>query len=141
MFYSPTCQYALRALINLAVNEGKGPVSGMKIAEEEKIPKQFLAKILHDLRNRGLVLTSKGPKGGYQLGKPAMGITINDVVEAIDGKIELNSFCVLGLDNCEDDEGCELHLLWKKFRIDYMDIVCRMTLDVAAVTVERKRGR
>lgn len=141
MIYSPTCQYALRALIYLAAHEGTGPAQGNVIAREETIPKQFLAKILHTLRNKGLVSTTKGPGGGYQLSRSAKKITINNVVEAIDGKVNLNDMCVLGLDKCSDEESCALHEHWKGFRKDYIDIISTMNLKQAAASVELKRKK
>ena len=139
MIYSPTCQYALRALIYLAAHEGAGPALGNDIATEEKIPKQFLSKILHTLRNKGLVVTTKGPGGGYQLSKAAAKISINDVVEAVDGKIDLNNICVLGLDKCSDKESCALHERWKQFRTNYLNVISKMNLNQAALAVDRKR--
>jgi Rrf2 family iron-sulfur cluster assembly transcriptional regulator len=139
LIYSPTCQYALRALIYLAGHESGGPALGTDIAKEEGIPEQFLSKILHTLRNKGLVVTTKGPGGGYHIARSAEKITINDVVEAIDGKIDLNNVCVLGLDRCSDMEGCALHQHWKQFRKEYIEVISTMNLKQAASTVERKR--
>ncbi len=139
LIYSPTCQYALRALIYLASHETEGPVLGTDIASSEDIPKQFLAKILHALRNKGLVVTTKGPGGGYQIALSAEKITINDVVEAIDGKIDLNNVCVLGLDKCSDQESCALHQHWKLFRKEYIEVISTMNLKQAALAIDRKR--
>lgn len=139
LIYSPTCQYALRALIYLASKEGGGPSLGTDIAKGESIPKQFLSKILHSLRNKGLVVTTKGPGGGYQIARSAEKITINDVVEAIDGKIDLNNVCVLGLDKCSDKESCALHQHWKLFRKEYIEVISTMNLKQAASAVDRKR--
>ena len=90
MVFSPTSQHALRALIYLATHQDAGPSLGRTIAEEEQIPRQFLSKILHSLRNAGLVKSTMGPGGGYELSRPAKKIMVEDVVEAIEGPLRLD---------------------------------------------------
>lgn len=139
MLYSPTCQYALRALIYLASQKNADPVLGRKIAEDEGIPKQFLSKILHLLRNKGLIITTKGPGGGYRLARPAQRISLGQVVEAIDGKMDISQRCILGLDKCSDEESCALHDQWKKFQKQYLSTIKGLNLEQAATTLKRKR--
>lgn len=139
MIYSPTSQYSLRALIHLALKEGKGPVLVRDIAEIEAIPKQFLSKILHGLRNKGLVISTKGPGGGYQLARPATKITVREVIETIEGDQDLSKRCILGLDACNDKLPCALHDSWKVFRTQYTSVIGVVTLAEAAKTLGAKR--
>jgi len=140
VLFSPTAKHALRATIHLAAREGNGPVLGRSIAEAEQIPKPFLSKILHDLRVKGLVKTTKGPGGGYELARPARDVKVMEVVEAIDGPLELTSTCILGLDECNEEAPCALHDSWHAFREQLQSSVIDLTLNDAAATLLRKRG-
>ena len=98
MIHSPTCQHALRALIYLAEKNSPGPVLVREIADKSRVPRQSLAKILHALRNKGLVRSTKGPGGGYRLARAGESMRVVEVIEAVDGHVELRKACVLGLD-------------------------------------------
>ena len=139
MIFSPTCQYALRALIYIATHENAGPILGRAIAESEDIPRQFLSKILHSLRNSGLVESTMGPGGGYELSKPARDITLREVVAAIDGPHVFSDTCVLGLDECNDRNSCALHDQWKQFKERLQKSISTLTLEQAAATLVKKR--
>lgn len=132
MIYSPTAQYALRAALHLAKRYGEGPVLGRNIAEAEEIPPSFLPKILHSLRACGLVLTRKGRGGGYQLATDPKKVRIRQVVECIDGPIDFETICVLGLPECSGVNSCALHEHWGRIRKDFEDNIDKQTLaDVA----------
>lgn len=139
MIFSPTSQHALRALIYLATHIEDGPILGRTIAEAEKIPRQFLSKILHSLRNEGLVKSTMGPGGGYQLALPADKITVERVVESIEGPLQLDRTCILGLDRCSDRTPCALHDKWKEFRENLAQSIHQISLEDAAAMLERKR--
>jgi Rrf2 family protein len=139
MIHSPTCQHALRALIYLAEKNAPGPVLVREIADAAGVPRQSLAKILHGLRNKGLVRSTKGPGGGYQLARAGGEMRVMEVIEAIDGRVELDKSCVLGLDVCTDTASCALHDVWKLFRENYVATISTMTLRDAAEALKRKR--
>ncbi|NNE08635.1 MAG: Rrf2 family transcriptional regulator [Gemmatimonadetes bacterium] len=128
MIYSPTAQYALRAALHLARRYGEGPTLGRSIAEAEEIPPSFLPKILHSLRACGLVKTRKGRGGGYQLAISPDRIRIRQVVECIDGTIDFETICVLGLPECSGVDSCALHDHWKRIRRDFEKNIDRQTL-------------
>jgi len=139
MIHSPTCQHALRALIYLAHRNAPGPVLVREIAEAAHVPKQSLAKILHSLRNKGLVRSTKGPGGGYQLARSGNEMTVIEVIEAVDGAVDLSRTCILGLNRCNDTASCALHDYWKLFREQYFSTISLMSLAQAADALERKR--
>ena len=140
MVHSPTCQHALKALIFLAEKDSPRPVLVREIAAASGVPRQSLAKILLSLRNRGLVRSTKGPGGGYQLARPASRMHVVEVIEAVDGHIDLRKACVLGLDQCTDVESCALHNVWKIFRENYYATVSTMTLQDAANALKGKHA-
>lgn len=139
MILSPTCKQALRALIYLAGREGRGPIQIREVALSEGIPHPFLAKILHSLRNRGFVRSTKGPGGGYELSRPANMIKICEVMEAIDGVLNLDDVCILGLDRCDEEACCALHEPWKAFRESFATTIGQLSLKEAAATLTDKK--
>jgi len=85
MIYSRSTEYAIRALVPLAEAPGGRYTMVKTIAEQEKIPTHFLAKILQQLARKGLLKSSKGPLGGFSLNLPPEDIRLLDIVEALDG--------------------------------------------------------
>jgi len=139
MLFSSTCQHALRALVYLSVHQDRWPILVREIAAAESIPRPFLSKILHDLNKKGLLASSKGPGGGYGLARPPSQIQIREIIEAIDGPLDVDTGCVLGLDECSDDAPCALHDFWKPFRAQYKDAMNGLSLADAALTLSKKR--
>lgn len=85
---SAKTDYAIRAALELAcAPAANGPVTAEKIAEAQDIPLRFLLNILADLRRSGLVTSRRGTEGGWWLARPADGITVADVIRAIDGPL------------------------------------------------------
>jgi Rrf2 family protein len=81
--------YALRAVAELAASEGGAdrPVTAERIATGQGIPSKFLESILLQLRRAGIVVSQRGPEGGYWLARPAKEISLADVIRAIDGPL------------------------------------------------------
>jgi Rrf2 family protein len=103
--------YALRAMIYLAQLDPTQRAATSQIAEEQKIPPSFLAKIISQLSIAGLIHTSRGARGGVSLARTPEEISILEVVEAIDGPIALNE-CTENPANCPFGEECLLRPLW-----------------------------
>ena len=139
MIFSSACQHAMRALIYLALHEDRWPILGREMAEEENIPQPFLSKILHALSKQKLIVSSKGPGGGYSLARKPGSISLKEVIEAVDGELELETSCVLGLDECRDDAPCALHDFWGSVRAQYRHAVGTASLLDAAKTLSTKR--
>ncbi len=102
--------YAVRAVLYLAGKKDERVATSM-IAEEQKIPPSFLAKIISQLSIAGLLHTSRGARGGVTLARDARDITLLEVVEAIDGPIQLNE-CVGGDGVCSFTDGCPMRPVW-----------------------------
>ncbi|MCI0418286.1 MAG: Rrf2 family transcriptional regulator [Acidobacteria bacterium] len=85
-------EYGLLAVIDLALHSGRGPVQSFQIAERQNIPKQYLDQLLLMLKKAGLIESSRGRQGGYQLARAAQEITLFDIVTALEGPIENVNF-------------------------------------------------
>ena len=111
LIFSRRCDYALRAVLYLALKHSNEMTSTKELAEKLDLPTHFLAKILHDLTGKGLLHSLKGPSGGFTLGMPAKEITLSDVVKAIDG-LDIGQGCVLGFSECSGSNPCAVHDNW-----------------------------
>jgi len=103
--------YAVRAVLYLARLGGNERAATSTVAEDQRIPPSFLAKIISQLSIAGLLHTSRGARGGVTLARPPRDITLLEVIEAIDGPIMLNE-CVGDDSNCSFDGECPLRSVW-----------------------------
>lgn len=83
-------EYGLLAVIDLALHSLEAPVQSAQIAERQNIPKQYLDQLLLFLKKAGLIESSRGRQGGYQLARSASHINLLQVVRALEGSIDSN---------------------------------------------------
>jgi Rrf2 family protein len=102
--------YAVRAVLYLAKN-GEQRAATSQVAQEQRIPPSFLAKIISQLSIAGLLHTSRGARGGVTLAREPQEISLLEVIEAIDGPIQLNE-CVGESSICTFDNDCPLRPVW-----------------------------
>jgi Rrf2 family protein len=105
--------YGLRAMIYLGSISPDAVVPFREIARQMMVPEDFLAKILKTLVDEGLVKSTRGPHGGYALGKPATEISFLEVIEAVEGPIAIN-VCLDGEDPCAKAEFCTMVEVWRE---------------------------
>lgn len=103
--------YAVRAVLHLARAGNSERSATSVIAREQNIPPSFLAKIISQLSIAGLLHTSRGARGGVTLARDPRDITLLEVVEAIDGPIQLNE-CVGNNGACTFDADCPIKPVW-----------------------------
>jgi Rrf2 family protein len=80
--------YAVRVLVRLAVEKGVRSVP--ELAQAEDAPVEFLRKIMQRLQHAGLVRSRRGPFGGYELARNPSGVTLLQVVQAVQGDVLVN---------------------------------------------------
>ena len=102
--------YAVRAVLYLA-RLGNERAATSQVAQAQRIPPSFLAKIISQLSIAGLLHTARGARGGVTLARDPREISVLEVVEAIDGPIQLNE-CVGSEGNCTFDSDCPLRPVW-----------------------------
>ena len=113
--FSRQCEYALQAVLHLALQAPGARTSIKELSAKLRLPYHFLAKILQQLSRKGLLVSQKGPTGGFRLAAPPSEITLLQVVEAIDGT-SLFTSCVLGLPECGGANPCPVHEKWGEVR-------------------------
>jgi Rrf2 family protein len=113
--------YAVRVILALSKRDEGTRLSSAVIQQEMLIPKTFMARIVAQLAQAGLVLTYLGRDGGLQLPRPASKITIKDVVEAFEGPILLSE-CMQakGEDDCPFRVNCPVSSKWVRVQVAMM---------------------
>jgi len=83
-------EYGIKAMVYLALNyQGAGPVPAKSIAATEGIPRVYLEQLFNRLKRKGLVMSARGPMGGYRLSERPEDTSILDIIEALDGRLSV----------------------------------------------------
>ncbi len=119
-------RFAVTAMIDLALRSTNGPVALAAISQRQQISLSYLEQLFGKLRRHELVESTRGPGGGYSLGRRAEDITVADIIVAVDEPIDATG-CG-GKENCMgDDTGrCMTHDLWSVLNtrmIEFLDSV------------------
>jgi Rrf2 family protein len=119
--------YALRAMIHLAGLQGGKIATLQDLSVPLHMPREFLAKILKILSAKGLVRSSRGAHGGYQLARPGRDISFLEVIEAVEGPVQLN-VCLDDKDRCDVSAGCTMYQVWKIGQDRMLEVYRRTSL-------------
>jgi Rrf2 family protein len=122
MLFSTKAEYGVRLMVELGrVGPDSTPISLSTVAEAERLPLSYLEHLVAKLRKAGLVDSTRGAHGGYRLAKPADEITMDSVVEALEGQIapmecfhETPEGKVLCSHEDDGDHACSTKLLWTR---------------------------
>ena len=149
--FSTRSEYGVRVMIALGRRREEGPVSLAEIAEAEELPLPYLEHLVARLRDAGLVRSTRGAHGGYELGRPAPEITMSEVVAALEGSLvpmqcftEPGSGRVLCNHELDGFEHCATRLLWTRVQGGVTKALEQTTLDELVrfaehgILVERK---
>ncbi|MEZ5125644.1 MAG: Rrf2 family transcriptional regulator [Thermoleophilia bacterium] len=127
MRVSSRCEYGLRAMVYLARQEPRTPVPLTEIVAQEGIPGPFLERILAQLRESGLVSTTRGVSGGYQLAREANSIAVGQIVTALEGPLTVVG-CVPDGAACERSQSCASRAAWRALDAAISDALNGVTL-------------
>lgn len=105
-------RYAVTAMMEIALNDGKGPVTLAEISATQGISNSYLEQLFAQLRKHGLVKGLRGPRGGYRLARQPSEITVASILRAVDEKID--TMRCNGEGNCRNGEPCLTHELWSE---------------------------
>ena len=119
-------RYAVTAMLDLAVHANDRPVPLADISQRQGISLSYLEQLFARLRRQGLVISARGPGGGYRLSRDAKEIAVVHVLNAIDEKIDTTR-CE-GRGDCQDGQACLTHDLWFDLSKQIHDFLSRITL-------------
>lgn len=103
-------RYAVTAMLDLALHEGKGPISLADISERQGISLSYLEQLFAKLRRNELVRSVRGPGGGYQLKRDQAHINVAEVIDAVNESVDATGCQHNGC--CQGGEVCLTHHLW-----------------------------
>lgn len=132
-------RYGLRALVDLAINAKGEHISLASIAERQSISEQYMEHVFSTLRKAGIVVSVKGPKGGYSLSAPASSIRIKEVLMALEGDLSVSQEILAGASGNLNNIECSIKdLLWEKIDMATEKILLSTTLqDIADESLKR----
>jgi len=129
-------EYAIRAVLDLALHREKGLTPIQEIAGRQGIPQRYLEQVLLVLKRAGLLTAKRGSTGGYHLTRPAEDITVGDVLRAVEGSAP---FAVQRRGRPDGVEG-DLGELWDEVAQAISEVVDRVTIGELAVRAAARRG-
>jgi len=127
-------RYAVTAMLDLALHREEGPVTLADISRRQGISLSYLEQLFSRLRRQGLVESTRGPGGGYRLGRPAESIAVSDVIAAVDESVDATR-CG-GMENCQAEERCLTHDLW----CELSDQIHQFLSAINLATLVERRG-
>jgi Rrf2 family transcriptional regulator, iron-sulfur cluster assembly transcription factor len=130
-------RYAVTAMLDVAMHAGIRPVALAEVAERQRLSLSYLEQLFARLRQHGLVHSSRGPGGGYRLGRSPETISVADIILAVDEPLDLTR-CG-GRANCQGDARCLTHDLWTELSRQAHDFLSRRSL--ADVLDRHQRAR
>ena len=126
-------EYGLRAMAFLASQPDGVVMPFREIARRMDVPETFLAKILKTLVSKALVHSTRGAHGGYRLTRAPKAISFLEVIEAVEGPIEINT-CNGDHDACRLAPSCTMYGVWKLGQERMLEVYRATTLDQLAMT-------
>jgi len=140
MRISTKIRYGARAMLELASHYGEGPIELKEIARKEDISLKYLEQVINPLRAAGLVKSIRGSKGGYSLAKPPSEICLYDVVETLEGALNLVE-CLHDSKACQKTPWCVTRDIWKEVSDAISQIFYSVTLEDMVHRKKEKEGR
>jgi Rrf2 family cysteine metabolism transcriptional repressor len=135
MKISTKIRYGTRAMVDLASHYGEGPIELKEIAKKENISLKYLEQVIIPLRSAGLVKSVRGSKGGYSLAKSPSQIFLYDLVEILEGPVNLIE-CLRDPKACQKSPFCVTRDIWMEVSEAICTIFHSITLEEM---VNRKR--
>ena len=126
-------RYAVTAMLDLAIHGHESPVTLSDISARQEISLSYLEQLFANLKKNGLVCGRRGPGGGYQLGRKSKLITVANVIDAVNEKVDATR-CG-GLKNCTRSAPCLTHDLWEDLSTEIRGFLERITLE----SLDRKK--
>jgi Rrf2 family protein len=128
--FSTKGEYGVRLMVQLGRRYGTGPASLAEIALDEDLPRAYLEQLVTSLRDAGLVTSTRGARGGYELGAAPDRIRMSDVLRALEGPIA-PMICASDAEEhqaCDRSARCTVNVLWVRVRDAITSTLDSMTL-------------
>jgi Rrf2 family protein len=140
MKISTKIRYGTRAMLELACHYGEGPIELREIAKREDISLKYLEQVIVPLRTAGLVKSARGSKGGYSLAKHPSEIYLKDLVETLEGPLNLIE-CLKDPKACQKAPFCITRDIWHEVSEAIDGIFHSVTLEDMVQRKKEKEAR
>ncbi|MBU5440201.1 Rrf2 family transcriptional regulator [Tissierella sp. MSJ-40] len=121
-------RYGLKAMFQLALHYGEGPIPLKYVADEQNLSESYLEQLFSTLRKEGLLNSVRGAQGGYMLSRAPEEITVGNILRVLEGNLA-PSDCVIDEEfECEKEDKCVTKLVWVKIRDSIDEVVDSITL-------------
>jgi Rrf2 family protein len=133
-------RYGVRLMLELAWKYGNGPVTLKYVAERQQISEKYLWHLIRQLKNAGLVRSTRGTHGGYVLARPAEEINLKDIIFALEGPMDFAE-CTDDLKRDKRTDGCAAREVWTEITEKISDLLESYSLSQILKIQEQKSGR
>lgn len=129
MKFSAKGEYGVRAILDIALHTGEGPIQVKEISRRQGIPERFLEQVMASLKKAGLVEGVRGAQGGYLLTRSADEISLADVIQALEGPLTLME-CVSedAPAHCDQMNLCVIRDVWKGVQSSILEALDSITI-------------
>ena len=138
MKISTRTRYGMRAILELALAYGAGPVQIKAIADRQTISVKYLEQLIAIIKTAGLVRSIRGPHGGYVLAKPPQEIKLSDIFRVLEGAV-FTVECVENQDACERYADCVTRRLWTEVNDAILNVLDNKTLQDLVEMAEKEK--
>ena len=128
--------YGVRALVELALNYGEGPVQTAEIAYRQGIPEAYLDRLMATMHKFGFIISRRGPQGGHRLAMDPNEIKLSMVMSTLDGNSSPLD-CLINPDDCVFSDSCAQQEVWKSVEEAIHNLLSSISL---ADLAKRQRG-
>jgi Rrf2 family protein len=135
MRFQKTTEYAIQVMVHLARHQ-EDRLSARTLSETLNIPYKYLGRLMSKLADAGLVDSEQGKLGGYRITRPLENIYLYQIADLVEG-LEDYQRCILGFDDCSDDNPCALHERW----IDRREELKAMLYSTTLADLEKEPSR
>jgi len=133
-------RYGIKAMVDLAVKYGKGPVSASSLASLQGVSLPYLEQLIASLRRAKLIDSVRGAQGGYTLAREPSSITVGEILRALEGSTTLIDCVGYENSNCDNACTCSARPLWLKLQNGINTVLNETTIkDMADDYTKQKR--
>lgn len=122
-------RYGLKAMYQLALHYGEGPIALNIIAEKQGLSENYLEQLVSTLRKEGLLSSVRGAQGGYMLAKMPGDITVGDILRVLEGDMAPTDCVTDDNTDCEREESCVTKLVWMQIKDSINSVIDSITLE------------
>lgn len=121
-------RYGLKAMFQLALHYGDGPIPLNQIAEKQGLSENYLEQLFSTLKKEGLLNSVRGAQGGYMLSRKPEEITVGNILRALEGNMAPADCVMDDNSDCSRDDSCVTRLVWIKIKDSIDEVIDSITL-------------